>query len=363
MKLLTLLIKFFTPIFMKDFSILNEIKNHNLLKNQSSLTDLKDRLTTVISQSKSYSAKHEELKRITLRIKFLQNYIKNSFLRKEKPKFKPLFNFYQNKDFKLQITQNKHEKIYQEIAKYKGYDIYDINNQVWKKISEDTNYTINTCYNLWINNYLQLTNIFTKKEEEFIYGQGMLNKDWIELGLYMKKNPFKIFKRYKKLTCHQQKTIWTQEEDKKLKDAVLKYGDGKWASISKELKTKNPKQCMHRYRNKFQLGIRKGRWRLDEDIRLKKAIEIFGSKKWCKISEYVVTRTDAQCRERFVNILDPQIKKNEWIQKEDEELLNLVKMEGEGNWSLIAKKLKGRTDAQCRRRYYWLSKNSNIFNK
>ena len=62
-------------------------------------------------------------------------------------------------------------------------------------------------------------------------------------------------------------------------------------------------------------------------------------------------RTDAQCRERYVNVLDPTIKRSRWTAAEDQRLLELA-AQCERRWIEVAALLgEGRTDNQCSRRW------------
>ena len=48
---------------------------------------------------------------------------------------------------------------------------------------------------------------------------------------------------------------------------------------------------------------RVGRWIEDEDKRLKVAVMLFGPKNWNKIAQFVPGRTQVQCRERYCGII------------------------------------------------------------
>lgn len=52
--------------------------------------------------------------------------------------------------------------------------------------------------------------------------------------------------------------------------------------------------------------IRKGRWAAEEDEALRSAVESCGMT-WKIVAQRVKGRTDAQCRERWVNTLDPKL--------------------------------------------------------
>ena len=46
-------------------------------------------------------------------------------------------------------------------------------------------------------------------------------------------------------------------------------------------------------------------------------------KKWTAISKMVHNRTGIQCRERWINVLDPKLNKSSWTSEEDKKLLEL----------------------------------------
>lgn len=66
-------------------------------------------------------------------------------------------------------------------------------------------------------------------------------------------------------------------------------------------------QCLNRWDKTIKPTFRKGKWTDAEDDLLKKGVDLFGSGNWKKIASIVTSRTDVQCRERWVNILDPTI--------------------------------------------------------
>jgi hypothetical protein len=63
-------------------------------------------------------------------------------------------------------------------------------------------------------------------------------------------------------------------------------------------------------------------------------------------------RTPQQCREKWLNTLNPHINKQEWTAKDDIDLIGLIEREGR-KWSFIAKNLsKVRTEHMVKNRYY-----------
>lgn len=58
-------------------------------------------------------------------------------------------------------------------------------------------------------------------------------------------------------------------------------------------------------------------WTKEEDLLLTKLIKKYGAKKWAKIAQKIPQREGKQCRERWHNHLDPNIRKIQWNEKEE----------------------------------------------
>lgn len=104
---------------------------------------------------------------------------------------------------------------------------------------------------------------------------------------------------------------------------------------------------MNRYVKCKDPDIKSGKWSFEEDVRLACAVSAYGAKNWTYVKTHVPHRTDVQCRERWVNVLDPSIRLDGWTAEEDAKLWDTVtKMGGPGNWNQVAKELPMRTDNQ-----------------
>ena len=103
---------------------------------------------------------------------------------------------------------------------------------------------------------------------------------------------------------------------------------------------RNENQCLHRYRRIAQNGVRRKIWSAEEDEWIKGTMKKVG-KNWKVLSELMGSKTGKQIRERFINKLDPKIKKEEWSDEEDRKIIELYCLIGR-KWSEISKQLPGR---------------------
>jgi hypothetical protein len=155
---------------------------------------------------------------------------------------------------------------------------------------------------------------------------------------------------------------WKEDEDIKLKNAVQKHGGKDWVAIAALVPGRTTKQCWNRWHDALDPSIDRvtgcmGKWEEEEDIKLKNAVHKHGGKNWVAIAALVPSRTQTQCQSRWYGNLNPSIDRvpgrtGKWKEDEDIQLKAAVQTHGSKDWVAIAALVPGRTKKQCKNRWY-----------
>ena len=95
------------------------------------------------------------------------------------------------------------------------------------------------------------------------------------------------------------KIKFTDEEDAKLLRLVQEFGSKDWIKISQMMETRNPRQCRERWNNYVNPALRTDPWTPEEDMILERKFAEFGPR-WNKISKFFVNRSDNNIRNRWM---------------------------------------------------------------
>lgn len=151
---------------------------------------------------------------------------------------------------------------------------------------------------------------------------------------------------------------WTPEEDSLLHQLVQESETVNWKAAEGKFPGKTSQQIFERWTKVLDPALMKGSWTRQEDEIIISYVKTYGCKSWTKLASLLPGRIGKQCRERWLNHLNPDLNRGPWSPEEDQLLMSLHEQFG-NHWSKIASLMPSRADNMIKNRWYsTLSKRS-----
>lgn len=143
---------------------------------------------------------------------------------------------------------------------------------------------------------------------------------------------------------------WSSEEDSLLLSLLSSKKEIAWEEVKSHFPTKTIQQLTDRWNKVLNPNLVKGAWTAEEDQLIINWVTENGPKNWSSLASTLHGRLGKQCRERWVNSLDPNVDHKPWTKEEDDILIKQHELWG-NKWAKIALLLKGRTDNSVKNRW------------
>jgi hypothetical protein len=143
---------------------------------------------------------------------------------------------------------------------------------------------------------------------------------------------------------------WSVQDDATLTSLVIGRGDIDWGVIASNFADKNQQQVAERWTKVLDPRLVKGSWTREEDQRILDFVKAEGTRSWVKLAALLPGRVGKQCRERWVNHLNPEIRHSAFTPEDDKRIIGLHRTHG-NKWARIAASMGTRSSNAIKNRW------------
>ncbi|RCH78075.1 hypothetical protein CU098_006650, partial [Rhizopus stolonifer] len=120
---------------------------------------------------------------------------------------------------------------------------------------------------------------------------------------------------------------WTEEENKKLVELVMMYGEDRMDKVAEGMGTRSRRQCLERWRWQMP-DVKKGHFSPEEDALILEAVKIYGTN-FAVIQKVTgIPRKPRHISQHYQNKLDPSIDRSPWTPEEEAKLYQVCMENG-----------------------------------
>jgi hypothetical protein len=135
---------------------------------------------------------------------------------------------------------------------------------------------------------------------------------------------------------------WSVDDDQKLTALASVSRAVDWKAVAGQFPDKTQQQVVERWTKVLDPRLVKGSWTGEEDQAIIRFVGQHGTKNWTKLAALLPGRIGKQCRERWVNHLDPAISHAAFTLEDDRQIIELHRVYG-NKWAKIAALMRTRS--------------------
>jgi hypothetical protein len=168
-------------------------------------------------------------------------------------------------------------------------------------------------------------------------------------------NETRVTRNRSKTSKSSSPTPWTPAEDQILLAHVQDTPEFNWRPIYEMIPTRDPKQIIERWSRVVNPALKKGSWSSAEDAIIRQFVGDNGPNNWTKCAVLLPGRNGKQCRERWMNSLDPDLVLAPFTEEEDRTIVAFHAQYG-NKWEKIAATVRGRSANAIKNRWHFVQR-------